>query len=315
MKSFFEEYGFVILAAIIVILLIAMATPIGTLIRSNISHIVESFGEKTNQKLDYAMREYQTKDIITLSGAYKKGDKYEDLSLVVMENLGNDKYLVLAPTEYNKNGLTNFGCIANEGNNACASGSPNNNYATSMINEKLNGELFYDKLSDSLKEAIVEQNVVQYKYTSSPFSYETTKDNGRSDYWNDNGTWKIGDKTVWGNDQAWSSYRGQSGKYGLYKFNFNASKKVLSQTTAKVFLPSAEELNKIVNVNDSKEMEDFLCTNSNAYHMWLRDAYGSRALYALYSHRSLGDGDVWNCYISVRPAFVLDLSKVSYSAK
>ena len=82
-----------------------------------------------------------------------------------------------------------------------------------------------------------------------------------------------------------------------------------------MFLPSADELRKIVNYNDSKEMEDFLQTKTNPYYMWLRDAYGSRALFADYYYRSLDGNYVWNRDVSVRPAFVLDLSKVSYSAK
>lgn len=52
MKSFFEEYGFVILAAIIVILLIVMATPIGDLIRIQIDNTINSFGSKTQSKLN-----------------------------------------------------------------------------------------------------------------------------------------------------------------------------------------------------------------------------------------------------------------------
>ena len=52
MKSFFEEYGFVILAAIVVILLIAMASPIGDLVKAQITGIVDSFANKTESKLN-----------------------------------------------------------------------------------------------------------------------------------------------------------------------------------------------------------------------------------------------------------------------
>ncbi len=52
MKSFFEEYGFVILAAIVVILLIAMITPIGSVVKKQINGIIISFGNKTNIKLN-----------------------------------------------------------------------------------------------------------------------------------------------------------------------------------------------------------------------------------------------------------------------
>lgn len=51
MKKFFEEYGFVILASIVVILLIAMASPIGNIIKDNISHFINSSGDKVSNKL------------------------------------------------------------------------------------------------------------------------------------------------------------------------------------------------------------------------------------------------------------------------
>ena len=51
MKSFLEEYGFAILAAIVVILLIAMCTPVGNLIRNQVMSVVESFAGRTESKL------------------------------------------------------------------------------------------------------------------------------------------------------------------------------------------------------------------------------------------------------------------------
>lgn len=51
MKSFLEEYGFAILAAIVVILLIAMCTPVGNLIKNQVMGVVESFAGKTESKL------------------------------------------------------------------------------------------------------------------------------------------------------------------------------------------------------------------------------------------------------------------------
>lgn len=295
MKSFFEEYGFVILAAIIVILLIAMATPIGTLIRSNISHIVESFGEKTTQKLDYAMREYQPKDVIEVAG--KK--------LTIIENLGNDKYLVLA--EYQS---------YNKGFNTQEKG---NVYENSTVDNYLSND-YYNNLPETIKNAIVEQNISQNFYSgglkneqNSDYKYQqhnscpadqtkcwTVPVNGETNY-------------LWGNDN-WKKYNAVPGKSGAYAFNGN-----LNHTEnigeRKVFLPSADELRKIVNYNDSKEMEDFLQTKTNPYYMWLRDAYGSNALFAGYGSSSLDGNSVWGRDFSVRPAFVLDLSKVSYSAK
>ena len=43
MKAFFEEYGFVALAAIVVIILIIMATPVGQAIETALKSRVQSF--------------------------------------------------------------------------------------------------------------------------------------------------------------------------------------------------------------------------------------------------------------------------------
>lgn len=52
MKSFLEEYGFAILAAIVVILLIAMSTPVGNLIKAQIMGMVDKFANTADKKLD-----------------------------------------------------------------------------------------------------------------------------------------------------------------------------------------------------------------------------------------------------------------------
>ena len=51
MKSFLEEYGFVILAAIVVILIIAMCTPVGNLIKRQVMNVADSFAGKSKSKL------------------------------------------------------------------------------------------------------------------------------------------------------------------------------------------------------------------------------------------------------------------------
>lgn len=45
MKAFFEEYGFIVLSAIVVLLLIAMAEPIGNTIRDSAEEIATTFAE------------------------------------------------------------------------------------------------------------------------------------------------------------------------------------------------------------------------------------------------------------------------------
>lgn len=51
MKSFFEEYGFVMLSAIVVLLLIAMATPISENVKTNMLDVVSKFATQFNNEL------------------------------------------------------------------------------------------------------------------------------------------------------------------------------------------------------------------------------------------------------------------------
>lgn len=65
MKSFLKEYGFVILTAIVVIMLIVIVSPIGGTIKTSVSGLVDSFGNKTVAKIDKTNKEVNT----TLKGS------------------------------------------------------------------------------------------------------------------------------------------------------------------------------------------------------------------------------------------------------
>ena len=52
MKSFFEEYGFVMLAAVVVIALIAMTSPVGMAVQKNMTDLIDDFSDKVAIDLD-----------------------------------------------------------------------------------------------------------------------------------------------------------------------------------------------------------------------------------------------------------------------
>lgn len=54
MKAFLEEYGFAILSAIVVIILIMMISPVGTKIKESLTGITHSFTETADSGLDTA---------------------------------------------------------------------------------------------------------------------------------------------------------------------------------------------------------------------------------------------------------------------
>lgn len=53
MKAIFEEYGFVILAAVVIILLIGMATPVGSAIQESIVGIVDNMTSQVNGQISF----------------------------------------------------------------------------------------------------------------------------------------------------------------------------------------------------------------------------------------------------------------------
>ena len=55
MKAFFEEYGFLVLAAIVVVLLISMASPLGTWIKASVKSLVYTFNASANSGLTNAL--------------------------------------------------------------------------------------------------------------------------------------------------------------------------------------------------------------------------------------------------------------------
>lgn len=54
MKQFFEEYGGVALGILAVLVLIAMVSPIGTVIKNSLTGVTNNFANKMNTGLDNA---------------------------------------------------------------------------------------------------------------------------------------------------------------------------------------------------------------------------------------------------------------------
>ena len=67
MKSFLEEYGFAILAAIIVIILIMMVSPVGTSVKESLGSVVFKFTGTANEGLDSAS-DVLSDSLLRLSG-------------------------------------------------------------------------------------------------------------------------------------------------------------------------------------------------------------------------------------------------------
>lgn len=78
MKSFLEEYGFAILAAIIVIILIMMVSPVGTSVKESLGSVVFKFTGTANKGLDSASNALN-ESILKVSGEETEVDRPKEV--------------------------------------------------------------------------------------------------------------------------------------------------------------------------------------------------------------------------------------------
>lgn len=195
-----------------------------------------------------------------------------------------------------------------------------NTYEGSYIDNYLENT-WYKQLPEKLQKAIQTTDIKQasYRYFASNPKWRWFDPNGGSNnnwYYNEGTTenpkWVIYTK---GNvpDDAQGAYPLNCWKYSEKGYN-NTAYNTISRH---VFLPSVEEVSNLVDLNNANKVYNFLKgTNDSLYNMWLRDSYTSlprHAMRLIYYNCSLDNYDVTNPWIDVRPAFVIDLSKVDYT--
>ena len=199
-------------------------------------------------------------------------------------------------------------------------GQNSNTYEGSYIDNYLENT-WYKQLPEKLQKAIQTTDIKQasYRYFASNPKWRWFDPNGGSNnnwYYNEGTTenpkWVIYTK---GNvpDDAQGAYPLNCWKYSEKGYN-NTAYNTISRH---VFLPSVEEVSNLVDLNNANKVYNFLKgTNDSLYNMWLRDSYTSlprHAMRLIYYNCSLDNYDVTNLWIDVRPAFVIDLSKVDYT--
>ena len=80
-----------------------------------------------------------------------------------------------------------------------------------------------------------------------------------------------------------------------------------------MFLPSISEIGEAVDLKSPDKVKEFL----NGTDIWTRDSAQAFASYAVYLNAEYGrlSASVVNGFYGVRPAFVIDLSKVDYTVE
>ena len=200
-----------------------------------------------------------------------------------------------------------------------------NVYEDSYIDKYLEST-YYNSLPEKLKKAIVATQIKQASYTNTDMNSKwrlLSKDtnpvspDGTSNWFYNEGTLE-NPKYV-----RYDKVTTPDGDGGVYPLKYWTKKEkgygeqAYNEITRHVYLPSIEEINNLVDLNNANKTYAFLKgTNNSLNHMWLRDAssISSRdAMILYYDHLSLGNNFVTDPWFGVRPAFVVDLSKIDYT--
>lgn len=195
-------------------------------------------------------------------------------------------------------------------------GQYSNTYEGSYIDNYLENT-WYKQLPDKLQKAIQATDIKQVAYNNTS-SNPKWRWSGTDWYYNEgtieNPKWVIYNKANIPDD-AQGAYPMNGWKYSEKGYNY-ATYNTISRH---VFLPSVEEVSNLVYLNNANKVYNFLKgTNNSLYHMWFRDSNSSSprsTVYLIYANRSMDSstGYVTYAWVGVRPAFVVDLSKIDYT--
>lgn len=163
MRKFLEEYGFTILAVIVIISLIVISSGIASPVFNAIKNIMTSTGDKTttiknydNEDVDILTKEWkplemtdvemETKDNISIIGNFTPGQ---------IVSIGDSQYRVLAADGTKVKVLS----LSAQGSSIFGYSTT---YADSILDNTLNN--FYTNLPKEIKESIVDEEVSQSYY-------------------------------------------------------------------------------------------------------------------------------------------------------
>ena len=251
----------------------------------------------------------------------------EGMKFIVMSQTDDDTYLVIdgeniGDMQYQPN-------VDSDGNYKVGTyetpdekrpdGQYSNTYEGSYIDNYLENT-WYKQLPEKLKSAIQIADIKQSSYKSDSLNpkwkYFDIDGGTNNDWYYNEGTikkpkWVLYTKANFPDDAQGAT------PYNCWEQNKNGFNGTVYNTISRhVFLPSVEEVSNLVDLNNANKVYNFLKgTNNSLYHMWLRDSNTNSPSDVLYLHntvRSMSNGyGVTFPWIGVRPAFVVDLSKVN----
>ena len=265
----------------------------------------------------FAHWKYKTGTILNIEGSdYIVMGQTEDgnYRLISGTSIGNIQY------QPNQDSSGNYKLnVSDEPDKKRYDGHNSNTYENSYIDRYLENT-WYKNLPASMQKAIQETKIKQVSYTDS-----TT-----------NPKWKFYDPEV-GTNKYWYYNEGNEiepnwviynkakipdNESGTYPYRYWSQKdafdnEIYNSISRHVFLPCVEDIYNIVDLNNANKIRDFLnSTDNHLNYIWLRDAYSNSsqtAIYLDYNTRSMDNYYVTSKAMGIRPAFVIDLSKIDYT--
>ena len=256
----------------------------------------------------------------------------EGMKFIVMEQI-NDAYMLIdgksigniqyQPNQ-NANGDYEIGAYDTP-NDKRFDGQYSNTYEGSYIDNYLENT-WYKQLPDKLQQAILETEIKQKSINCdktnsrwmslSPTTSPPSPD-GMIDWYYNSGTKENPNLIRWNKVVLPDNETGVWQYDGLQTFDLGYNGQSYNTIKRHVYLPSINEIAELVNLNSANKVYDFLKgTNNQLEFMWLRDSAHYTPMNSAYLHykiRSFNTYIVTDTTMGVRPAFVVDLSKIDYS--
>ena len=198
-------------------------------------------------------------------------------------------------------------------------GKNSNTYENSYIDRYLENT-WYKNLPASMQKAIQETKIKQVSYTDSTTNPKWKffdPEGGTNKYW----YYNEGDE-IEPNWVIYNKAKIPDNESGTYPYRYWSQKdafdnEIYNSISRHVFLPCVEDIYNIVDLNNANKIRDFLnSTDNHLNYIWLRDAYSNSsqtAIYLDYNTRSMDNYYVTSEAMGIRPAFVIDLSKIDYT--
>ena len=257
----------------------------------------------------------------------------EGMKFIVMEQTNDDTYMLIdgksigniqyQPNQ-NANGDYEIGAYDTP-NDKRFDGQYSNTYEGSYIDNYLENT-WYKQLPDKLQQAILETEIKQKSINCdktnsrwmslSPTTSSPSPD-GIIDWYYNSGTKENPNLIRWNKVVLPDNETGVWQYDGLQTFHLGYNGQSYNTIKRHVYLPSINEIAELVNLNSANKVYDFLKgTNNQLEFMWLRDSAHYTPMNSAYLHykiRSFNTYIVTDTTMGVRPAFVVDLSKIDYS--